>query len=208
MTVIICPGAHEPKFTESCWQSLVQQQPDLDQALVFPSHTQPAFSAFHLLHFLQQRLISQSNPTPGAAAPLTFLSFSAGVVGAIGAALTWRQWGGQVQALIALDGWGVPLLGDFPIHRASHDAFTHWSSALLGAGQDSFYADPPVAHLDLWRSPHTVSGWWVRKTGNGDDVRSLTTAAVFLATLLTQYETPFQLSPTGWNEKRRQKLHS
>ena len=142
-----------------------------------------------MLQFLQQQLISKSNDTPAAVAPLTFLSFSAGVVGAIGAALTWRQWGGQVNAFIAMDGWGVPLIGDFSIHRASHDAYTHWSSALLGAGQDSFYADPPVAHLDLWRSPHSVSGWWVRKTVNGHENRSSTTAAEFLAILLMQYET-------------------
>ena len=189
MTVIICPGAHQPELTESCLQSLAQRHPALNQALVFPSHHQPAFSAFHLLQFLQQRLIRPGNLTPGSAAPLTFLSFSAGVVGAIGAALTWSQWGGQVQSVIALDGWGVPLIGNFPIHRVSHDEFTHWSSALLGAGRDSFFADPPVAHLDLWRSPHSVSGWGIRKTVNGDEVRSLTTAAEFLIALLRRYET-------------------
>ena len=170
-------------------QSLAQQF-DLSQALVFPSHILPAFSAVHLIQFLHQRLICQGVSTPKAVAPITFLSFSAGVVGAIGAALTWRQWGGQVQAFIALDGWGVPLIGNFPIYRASHDEFTHWSSALLGDSQASFYADPPVAHLDLWRSPDSVSGRWLRKTANGYEIRSMTTAATFLATLLRQYETP------------------
>jgi hypothetical protein len=93
--------------------------------------------------------------------PLTFIGFSAGVVGAMGAAVAWELLGGKVQALFALDGWGVPTIGTFPIHRLSHDYFTHWSSALLGAGQDSFYADPGVAHLDLWRSPQAIQGYWV-----------------------------------------------
>jgi len=44
---------------------------------------------------------------------------------------------------------GVPLVGNFPIHRLSHDYFTHWSSAVLGSGNDSFYADPPVEHLEM-----------------------------------------------------------
>ena len=57
-----------------------------------------------------------------------------------------------MKALIAFDGWGVPLVGNFPIYRISHDQFTHWSSELLGKGDKSFYADPPVEHLDLWRS--------------------------------------------------------
>ncbi|NJK53546.1 MAG: hypothetical protein HC936_13370 [Leptolyngbyaceae cyanobacterium SU_3_3] len=63
-----------------------------------------------------------------------------------------------------MDGWGVPLGGDFPIYRVSHDRFTHWSSAWWVAGLDSFYADPAVAHLDLWRSPQTVQGRWVSPT--------------------------------------------
>ncbi len=32
---------------------------------------------------------------------------------------------------------------------------------MLGSGADSFYAEPPVEHLDMWRSPQTVEGWWV-----------------------------------------------
>ncbi|MDJ0704602.1 MAG: hypothetical protein QNJ46_15065 [Leptolyngbyaceae cyanobacterium MO_188.B28] len=188
MTVIICPGVHGPELTESCLQSLTQYFPNLAQALVFPSHSQPAFSPFHLLQFLQQQTLSPNHSTPATDLPLTFLSFSAGVAGAIGAASVWRRWGGQITAFIALDGWGVPLIGDFPIHRASHDEFTHWSSALLGSGEDSFYADPPVPHLDLWRSPHSVAGWRIHKTAHGREIRTSTTAAAFIATLLRRYE--------------------
>jgi hypothetical protein len=27
-------------------------------------------------------------------------------------------------------------------------------------GQDPFYAEPGVPHLDLWRSPDQAWGWW------------------------------------------------
>jgi hypothetical protein len=74
--------------------------------------------------------------------PLLLIGFSAGVVGAIAAANLWQGQGRRVAAVIAVDGWGVPQVGDFPLHRVSHDYFTHWSSAVLGAGADSFYADP------------------------------------------------------------------
>lgn len=127
---------------------------------------------------------------------LVFVAFSAGVVGAIAAARLWQAQGGSVKALIALDGWGVPLYGKFPIHRLSHDYFTHWSSALLGSGCDNFYADPAVEHLDLWRSPQQTQGWQERspiqltgKAGLSDRKTSLipTTATQFLRSLLNHY---------------------
>jgi hypothetical protein len=117
--------------------------------------------------------------------PLVFIGFSAGVLAAIVAAHAWQVGGGTVRALIAVDGWGVPLAGNFPIHRLSHDYFTHWSSALLGAGADRFYADPPIEHLDLWRSPHRAEGWWVRSLPGQPLTR--TTAASFLTALLNRY---------------------
>lgn len=139
--------------------------------------------------------------------PLAFVSFSAGVVGAIGAAWMWQFLGGTVKAFIAFDGWGVPLWGSFPIHRFSHDEFTHWSSALLGAGSDSFYADPPVAHLDLWAKPQIAQGWWIQsQVADGESqsdspithypthdvavsqaARSPVTATQFLTMLLERY---------------------
>lgn len=175
-SLVICPGIHDSSLTDSFLQVLAQQQISWEKTLVFPTNNYPAFSAFHLLQFLQEKSnISDS---------LVFISFSAGVVGAIGAALTWQQWGGNVRAFIALDGWGVPLWGNFPIYRLSHDQFTHWSSALLGGGEKNFYADPPVEHLDLWRSPDQVKGWLIGKTKDGNEIRSRTTASAFLSVLL------------------------
>jgi len=101
-----------------------------------------------------------------------------------------------VKAVIAFDGWGVPLLGNFPIHRISHDRFTDWSSTLWGRNDSSFYAEPDVAHLDLWRSPQTAQGWTnealdsaptARLAGGGQKQYS-TTAAQFLKHLLIQYQ--------------------
>ena len=86
-------------------------------------------------------------------------------MGGLGAALWWQTKGGKIKAFFALDGWGMPIVANFPVYRLSHDYFTHWSSALLGSGQNSFYADPEVTHLDLWRYPHKVMGWWVSNLG-------------------------------------------
>jgi hypothetical protein len=101
MTTIICPGIHDPAAT----QVFVAHLP-LDDYLIFPTDRHPAFSGVHLWQFLQ----GQKNLSD----PLTFLSFSAGVVAAIAAAQFWQFAGGRVEKMIALDGWGVPLWGNFP----------------------------------------------------------------------------------------------
>ncbi len=188
MYIVICPGIHNPSLTQQFLQGLLPhfanstlQQTEL---LVFPVDRYPAYSGFHVLHFLQEQFSDTQSATL-LKTPLVFVGFSAGVVGAIGAAWGWRGLGRSVSALIAIDGWGVPLSGDFPIHRMSHDHFTYWSSALLGAGTDSFYADPAVAHLDLWRSPQTVNGWWVSPDDSATP--TLTTAASYLTALLCRY---------------------
>lgn len=154
MLVVICPGIHPPDLTESFLRSL----PDRLDILVFPAN-QPAYSGLHVLQFCWQQRGHQALNHP-----VLWIGFSAGVVGAATAACLWHYLGGKVLALIAIDGWGVPLFLPFPLHRISHDRFTHWSSALLGAGTSSFFADPPVAHLDLWRSPQYTSGWAVTPT--------------------------------------------
>lgn len=132
--------------------------------IILPTERYPAYSPGHVLSFLQQQLRPpfQSFPFPHTNTPVVFISFSAGVVGAIAAALMWHSCGGTVKALIALDGWGVPLYAPFPIHRVSHDHFTECSSTCFGAGAVGFYADPAVEHLEVWRSPHRVTGQWVR----------------------------------------------
>lgn len=178
MSLIICPGIHEPKLTESFLTGLqLNDNQKRQDILIFPMEDYPAYSSGHILQFLRQNHSLSS--------PIAIISFSAGVVGAIGAAWGWQLLGGEVKAFIALDGWGVPLTGSFPIHRLSHDYFTHWSSALLGSGEDSFYAEPSVAHLELWRQPQTVVGYWIDKSQQ----KTQTTAAQFLTMLLDRYKT-------------------
>jgi hypothetical protein len=183
MPIVLCPGVHSPTLTQAFQQTLRQSLAEMaidkqrQEILVFPTDRYPAYSAIDLVQFLQRELNHQ--------APILFIAFSAGVVGAIAAAWQWQQSGGRVLALIALDGWGVPLHGSFPIHRISHDYFTHWSSAWLGAGEDSFYADPAINHLDLWRSTQTVRGWWV--TSTSPNSRRYTTQATFLSELFNRY---------------------
>ncbi|MBP0018385.1 MAG: hypothetical protein J7647_12655 [Cyanobacteria bacterium SBLK] len=147
MKIFICPGIHPPEFTDSFIDNVGLSR---DRLLVLPPHI-PPYSGIAVLNFLNQYCDRN--------VPLLNIAFSAGVVGAIFAASAWQYQGGTVSALLALDGWGVPLVGDFTIYRLSHDYFTHWSSALFGAGEESFYADPGVDHLELWRSPQTSLGW-------------------------------------------------
>ncbi|MBV9388105.1 MAG: hypothetical protein JOZ78_16920 [Chroococcidiopsidaceae cyanobacterium CP_BM_ER_R8_30] len=178
MSIVICPGIHNPEFTQGFLSGLESEGYRARNLHIFPAQNYSAVSAFHILQFL-----SEDRQVPHHT-PLVFISFSAGVVGAIGAAWGWQLLGGQVKAFIALDGWGVPLTGDFPIHRLSHDKFTYWSSALLGSGEESFYAKPPVSHLDLWRSPEIVQGVCI----SSPTVRM--SAANFLVRLLTRYYPP------------------
>lgn len=185
--VLVCPGFHDPAVTQSFVAAL---QPLTAIALprwwIVPTAQIPPYAGVGIAQFLGQQMAIANATDPRTAPALFIIGFSAGVVGAIAAAHLWRGQGGTVQGLLALDGWGVPLGGDFPINRLSHDAFTGATSNLLGAGQDSFYADPAVEHLTLWRSPQQVEGWalhhpmgwpWVSQ-------RTRTTAATFMATRL------------------------
>lgn len=165
--LIICPGIHDQKLTESFVSTLLPNRISSDgipQVWILPPSDRPYFP-LEIWQFLHQSgAINFSKPT--STEPLIWIGFSAGVVGAIGAA--WGLYSLQcpVKAFIAIDGWGVPLFAPFPIHRVSHDYFTHWSSALLGRGCQSFYADPPVEHLALWRSPNSSVGWSIPPDGS------------------------------------------
>lgn len=179
MNIIICPGIHEPTLTESFILGLLEQsaQGTIQKPvniLVFPAEGFSALSAFHILRFLHEHLRDRVE------LPVVFVSFSAGVVGAMGAACLWQLLYGQVKAFIAIDGWGMPLGGSFPVHRMSHDYFTHWSSCLLGGGDNNFYASPPVDHLSMWRSPQTVQGYWVDSSFGTPPSSLRLTAAEFL----------------------------
>lgn len=180
MTVVICPGFHHPSLT-TAFQTAIWQPTDriIHPVLVVPPSS-VVYSGFHILSWVRQHL-GPVEATPA----LMWIGFSAGVVGAMTAAWLWQRSGGSVRSLIALDGWGVPLWGQFPMHRVSHDFLTHWSSALLGAGQDSFYADPPVSHLELWRSPHTVQGQGI-SSSSGQASKPMT-AAEFIRLQLRHY---------------------
>jgi hypothetical protein len=155
--------------------------------LIFPADRYPAYSGWHILQFLQAHYREGGLASKDE---VLLIGFSAGVVGAAGAAVLWQAVGGRVKSLIAIDGWGVPLWGNFPIYRISHDAFTHWSSALLGAGEESFYAEPPVAHLELWRSPQRAQGWHVVKLSHpaAQESHTPTTAAHFIQQLLRRHQ--------------------
>ncbi len=188
MSIIICPGIHEPELTEnfiSAWRKVVVDNLSFSNSvniLIFPAESFSALSAFHILHFLHQHLGDRLE------SPVIFICFSAGVVGAIAAACSWQMLGGCVKAFIAIDGWGVPLWGNFPIHRMSHDYFTHWSSKILGSGENNFYADPAVDHLEMWRSPQTVQGWRVDLSGGESPSQQRLSASEFLYQLLVRYK--------------------
>jgi hypothetical protein len=152
MQIIICPGIHAFHLTDNFLTNLpLNNYP----YLVFPDHEKYAFSSEKLLTFIQKYAKNKE---------VLLLAFSAGVVGAIATAKKLEK-SQQIKGLIALDGWGVPLMSNVPLYRLSHDYFTYWSSNLLGAGEQNFYADPPVSHLDLWQFPHLAQGWQVIAPG-------------------------------------------
>ncbi|MBC6420037.1 MAG: hypothetical protein GDA44_15365 [Prochloron sp. SP5CPC1] len=126
MVVVLCPGIHSPQLSQGFLASLAQSQTQdlFNNWLVFPATEYPPYSPLAVLTFLKKNVTLENE--------VLFISFSAGVVGAMGAALLWQMQGGKVKAFIAIDGWGMALWGNFPIYRVSHDYFTHWSSALQG----------------------------------------------------------------------------
>ncbi len=185
MSIFICPGFHLPQMTQYFLQELslsVNSTFKLSvNTRVFPAESYTTLSAIHIL----QDLI-KTYGQPHQATPLLFIGFSAGVIGALGAAYGWELRGGKVKALIALDGWGVPLMGNFPIHRLSHDYFTHVTSINMNRQDDSFYADPGVTHLQMWRSPSTVKGW--ATSAVNPQVRSYLNETEFILMLLKRYQ--------------------
>ncbi len=190
--IVICPGIHSPNLTEEFLQDLSLP---FSEVVVFPTERYPAYSPGCLIQFLEALPEVKKRESP-----IVLIGFSAGVVAAIATAWYWQAVGRQVKAVVAIDGWGVPLYGTFPIHRISHDSFTHWSSSIVEPLGDCFYADPPVSHLDLWRSPASSKGRWVNYTPERlspspkiwfplfSSVSTLSTAADFLTVLLHRYE--------------------
>ena len=165
MIILLCPGFNQPELNTSFRAAFAHQSYDW---VVYPAPQLPPYSAVAILDFWAQSVVKTITKPE-----VVVIGFSAGVVGAWGAALGLSLRQINVKALIAIDGWGVPLWGNFPIHRLSHDYFTHWSSLALGGGDKNFYADPPVGHLDLWRSPQTTRGWEVNTNGSKKAIAAL-----------------------------------
>lgn len=175
--LVICPGIHPEALTTQFLANLQAPWCQKNTApftyLLAPTDL-PIYNSVALLIWLQRHC--------PLAQPLILLGFSAGVVGAIGAAWGWQLAGGKIAALIAMDGWGVGLYGHFPIYRLSHDELTHWSSHLLGGGPESFYAHPGVTHLELWARPGQATGYWVGAAGQVPS-----DAAAFLVAILQRH---------------------
>jgi hypothetical protein len=164
----ICGGFQAPQDTEGIL-NLWTQDPMLRviPALVLGSGESWApLSAHALRQSLDQALVPIKAESLGTNHPpaeeertdLILWAFSAGCVGAVALAHHWQRYRGTVRAIFLVDGWGVPWHGAAQLHRISHDAFTHHSSRLLGAGRADFVAQPAVPHRQLWRSPQTVMG--------------------------------------------------
>jgi len=92
--IIICPGFHSPQLTSNFITAMGWETASKDFLIVPETILPYDFSA------IGQWLWQQVSPQT----PLSFLGFSAGVVGALGAALFWQQNGGIVKGLIAIDG--------------------------------------------------------------------------------------------------------
>ncbi|MEM8639118.1 MAG: hypothetical protein AAGG51_09925 [Cyanobacteria bacterium P01_G01_bin.54] len=153
--IVLCPGMHTPEVSESFRTRFTPLHSHLH--CFIPEAIAP-YDGSAICQHVQNHCESNT--------PLVLMGFSAGAVGARYAAQALHHQGWAIAALWLWDGWGVPRLGEpFPTVRLSHDTFTHWSSALLGEGDDSFWADPAVPHLDLWRNPEQIRGW--RSLGSG-----------------------------------------
>ena len=175
MIILVCPGFNQPELNQNFINAFPNQG---DYWLLYPSHQLPPYSPVAILDFWDQ-----SFPKDKISSGVILIGFSAGVLGLQRVALGLSKNQVKIKALIAIDGWGVPLRGDFPLYRLSHDYFTHWTSAILGEGNESFYADPPVEHLELWRSPQTTKGWRI----DHHDTKIATTALKFIQDLLEFY---------------------
>jgi hypothetical protein len=148
-TLVILPGEEwSPSAVAANRQAREWIQTSLDPCCLWVPPAIGLWNSWAVHSWLQ----TQIAPT----ASLLLLAFSAGVVGALG--LT-QLWSGAVAALIAVDGWCVPLWLSCPVIRLSHDLDTHTNGLAFGGGRAQFYADPFVSHSQLWAEPDRVLGW-------------------------------------------------
>lgn len=154
--IIIAPGFHSPDLTADFLHGMRWHNLREEELSVLPDDISP-YDSISIYQWLSQQVILET--------PVAIIAFSAGVVGAMGAAAIWQQQGGKIEHFFALDGWGVPVLPLFPTTRISHDRVTHDTSQVLGRGKHPFYCSPPIEHLALWQTPHLAYGWWEIKCG-------------------------------------------
>ncbi|MFM7471900.1 MAG: hypothetical protein ACKO5P_10375 [Nodosilinea sp.] len=154
IALVVCGGFHDPQETEGIFR-LIRADARLSQ---LPLKSFPVADRWAVLSgsSLRDRLTDlNTGETPEQ---LLIWAFSAGCLGAAALANYWQHCRGRVLALFMVDGWGVAWSQAAPLHRLSHDGFTHTTSNYLGAGVVNFVAHPAVDHRQLWRSPQVVTG--------------------------------------------------
>ncbi|WOD37429.1 hypothetical protein [Nodosilinea sp. E11] len=171
VVLLVVGGMHPPSYTGQILSTIARDEVlgQLRRVVCAPQRSGDVLSAYALRQALDK---AEKASLPEPELGLLIWAFSAGCVGAAALAAHWQQGRGPVLALFMVDGWGVPRPPGVPVHRLSHDRFTHDSSRWLGAGDEDFYADPAVPHLHLWQQPQTTNGWATA----GRDRESLTAA--------------------------------
>lgn len=159
---IICGGFNSALLTANFYDYLItiSHNIDEDNSVIFKlDRTQKIFpyDGINIYEKLSKKYQNLSLYN------LTFIAFSAGVIGAIIAGNLWQKYGGKVNKLLAFDGWGIPLISDFPCYRISHDYITHLS--YFGGEKNAFYCYPSVSHQQLWQNPQNIKGWWQIELG-------------------------------------------
>ena len=177
--VLICGGIHSPTWTDSFLCCLSNCRDRDWNYLVFPSHYYPPYDGRKVYQF-----VVEDYGKPDQSKALLVIAFSAGVVGALIASHLWQRHGGKIKVFLAIDPWGIPLVGDFAIHTLSHDWFTHITMINFNRCYDSFYADPSVTHEQIWRAPNLVEGWW-QKTRS---LKQRINAASFINLWIEEYQ--------------------
>ncbi|MFQ4135839.1 hypothetical protein PGN35_005915 [Nodosilinea sp. PGN35] len=188
--LLVCGGIHPPSYSGQILAAIAQDE-TLDRlcwAVSFPSSGLNVFSPFALRQSLEPAF--GTAPCQGQLPGLIIWAFSAGCVGAVALATYWQRYRGPVLAIFLVDGWGVPRPPGLRVHRLSHDRMTHDTSRWLGAGDEDFWADPPVSHLTLWQQPHRTEGWATAQQQVGERL----TAEAFLCLRSRDYARSYDLN--------------
>ncbi len=147
MQLLICSGYHSVDLNHAFLQALL--------GVITPDRlwVLPIWAAPQALPWLL------SPNAPQCDRLLHVIAFSAGVVVAYPLLKAWQGMGGTSR-LVAVDGWGMPLVGNLVIYRMSHDWWTHQTTYFPTPDQSQgyFYANPAVDHLTLWQSPQSTQG--------------------------------------------------